>query len=82
MYGIDRFNAIINPPQSAILAVGRIIKTPVGLSDDTIALRPLMNLTLSVDHRSRDGLQGARVLAKIKDRLEKPDFLLEEGESP
>ena len=76
MYGVDRFNAIINPPESAILAVGRIIKTPVGMPDDTIALRPLMNLTLSVDHRSMDGVQGAKFLAKIKERLEKPYFLL------
>ncbi len=76
MYGVDRFNAIINPPQSAILAVGQIIKTPVGMPDDTIALRPMMSLTLSVDHRSIDGVQGARFLAEIKERLEKPYFLL------
>ncbi len=76
MYGVDRFNAIINPPQSAILAVGRVIKTPVGLPDDTIALRPMMSLTLTVDHRSMDGVLGARFLAEIKERLEKPFFLL------
>lgn len=76
MYGVDRFTAIINPPESAILAVGRIIKTPVGMPDDTIALRPLMNLTLSVDHRSLDGIQGSRFLADIKERLENPYFLL------
>jgi pyruvate dehydrogenase E2 component (dihydrolipoamide acetyltransferase) len=76
MYGVDRFNAIINPPESAILAVGRIIKTPLGMPDDTIALRPLMSLTLSVDHRSLDGVQGAKFLANIKERLEKPYFLL------
>jgi len=76
MYGIDRFNAIINPPQSAILAVGRIIKTPVGLPDDTIALRPMMGLTLTVDHRSMDGVQGARFLAELKARLEEPFLLL------
>jgi pyruvate dehydrogenase E2 component (dihydrolipoamide acetyltransferase) len=76
MYGVDRFTAIINPPESAILAVGRIIKTPVGMPDDTIALRPLMNLTLSVDHRSLDGIQGSRFLADVKERLENPYFLL------
>ncbi|MFB0545937.1 MAG: 2-oxo acid dehydrogenase subunit E2 [Anaerolineae bacterium] len=76
MYGIDRFNAIINPPQSAILAVGQIVKKPIGMSDDTIALRPMMSLTLSVDHRSMDGIQGAKFLAEIKERLEKPYFLL------
>jgi pyruvate dehydrogenase E2 component (dihydrolipoamide acetyltransferase) len=76
MYGIDHFQAIINPPQSAILAVGRIIKTPVGMPDDTIALRPMMNLTLTVDHRSMDGVQGARFVTEIKELIEKPYFLL------
>jgi len=56
MYGIDRFNAIINPPESAILAVGRTVKTPVGMPDDSIALRPIMSLTLTIDHRSMDGV--------------------------
>jgi pyruvate dehydrogenase E2 component (dihydrolipoamide acetyltransferase) len=77
MYGIDHFNAIINPPESAILAVGRISKTPVGLPDDSIALRPMMSMTLSIDHRSMDGLQGARVLAKLKEILEQPYLLVE-----
>jgi pyruvate dehydrogenase E2 component (dihydrolipoamide acetyltransferase) len=76
MYGIDRFNAIINPPESAILAVGRIIKTPVGMPDDSIALRPLMNLTLSIDHRVLDGMLAAKFLAKVKARLEQPSLLL------
>ena len=61
---------------SAILAVGRTVKTPVGMPDDSIALRPTMSLTLSVDHRSLDGVQGAKFLAEIKDRIEKPYFLL------
>jgi pyruvate dehydrogenase E2 component (dihydrolipoamide acetyltransferase) len=77
MYGIDHFNAIINPPESAILAVGRIIKTPVGMPDDSIALRPMMSMTLSIDHRSMDGLQGARFLAKLKEMLEQPYLLVE-----
>jgi len=76
MYGVDGFRAIINPPQSAILAVGRIVKTPVGLPDDTIALRPMMSLTLTVDHRCMDGVQGARFLAEIKTLLEQPHLLL------
>jgi pyruvate dehydrogenase E2 component (dihydrolipoamide acetyltransferase) len=76
MYGVDRFNAIINPPQSAILAVGRTIKTPVGMPDDSIALRPMMSLTLTVDHRSMDGVQGAKFLAEVKERIKKPHFLL------
>jgi pyruvate dehydrogenase E2 component (dihydrolipoamide acetyltransferase) len=76
MFGVDRFRAIVNPPQSAILAVGRIIKTPVGLPDDTIALHPIMSLTLTIDHRCMDGIQGAHFLAEIKELLEKPHLLL------
>jgi pyruvate dehydrogenase E2 component (dihydrolipoamide acetyltransferase) len=77
MYGIDRFHAIINPPESAILAVGRIVRSPVGMPDDTIALRPMMSLTLSIDHRSMDGIQGAGFLAKLKEMLEQPYLLVE-----
>jgi pyruvate dehydrogenase E2 component (dihydrolipoamide acetyltransferase) len=76
MYGIDRFNAIVNPPESAILAVGRTIKTPTGMPDDTIALRPLISLTLTIDHRSMDGIQAAKFLAEIKEGIEKPYSLL------
>jgi len=77
MYGIDQFNAIVNPPQGAILAVGRVIKTPVALPDNTVTPRPLMNLTLTVDHRALDGVQGAKFLAEIRERLEKPHLLLD-----
>lgn len=70
MYGIDCFNAIVNPPQSAILAAGRVVETPVALPDDTIALRPMITLSLSVDHRVMDGIQGAEFLSEIKERLE------------
>jgi pyruvate dehydrogenase E2 component (dihydrolipoamide acetyltransferase) len=76
MYGVDQFNAIINPGQSAILAVGRIIKTPVGMPDDSIALRPMMNVTLSIDHRSMDGVQGAQFLALFKNKLTNPYLLI------
>jgi pyruvate dehydrogenase E2 component (dihydrolipoamide acetyltransferase) len=75
MYGVDHFNAIVNPPQSAILAVGRVIKTPVALPDNKVTLRPMMNLTLTVDHRAMDGVQAAKFLAEIKERLEKLDLL-------
>ena len=75
MYGIDQFNAIINPPQSAILAVGQVAKTPVAMSDNTIAVRPLMSLTLTVDHRAMDGVLGAKFLAEVKERLENPDWI-------
>jgi pyruvate dehydrogenase E2 component (dihydrolipoamide acetyltransferase) len=76
MFGVDHFQAIVNPPQAAILAVGRIQKIPVGLPDDGIALRPMMSLSLTVDHRCLDGLQAARLLAEIKELLEGPHLLL------
>ncbi len=76
MYGVDQFNAIINPPQSAILAVGRINKIPVAVEDDTIAVRPIIMFTLTVDHRCIDGVQGARFLDQLKKKIAKPYFLL------
>ncbi len=75
MFGIESFNAIVNPPQSAILAVGTISKTPVALPDDSIALRPMMSLTLSVDHRVMDGVHASKLLAEIAEELEGPSFL-------
>jgi len=75
MYGVDQFNAIINPPQSTILAVGRIIKSPFVLPDDTMTIRPVMSLTLTVDHRAMDGVLGAKFLAEVKERLENPDWI-------
>ena len=58
--------------RDAILAVGRIIPKPVGLKDGSIALRPMMGLTLSVDHRVLDGVTGARFLSDVKGFLEDP----------
>lgn len=77
MFGVDRFQAIINPPESAILAMGRIVKVPVGLPDDTIALRPMMSCTLSIDHRSMDGVQGAKFLGQVRLLVENPYLLVE-----
>jgi pyruvate dehydrogenase E2 component (dihydrolipoamide acetyltransferase) len=79
MYGIDRFNAIVNPPQSSILAVGRIINTPVATVEGAVALRKLMNLTLSVDHRCMDGVQGAQFLSVIRELVENPDIFVNGG---
>ena len=76
MYGVDHFNAILNPPQSAILAVGRIIRTPTAMPDDSIAVRPIMRLTLSVDHRVMDGIEGANLLTHVKSLIEQPTPLL------
>jgi len=77
MFGIECFQAIINPPESAILAVGNIVKLPTGLPDGSIALRPMMKLTLSIDHRVLDGLQGAQVLSRIKEIIEQPYLLVD-----
>ena len=75
MLGVDRFRAIINPPQSAILAVGRIASVPVGRADGSIALQPMMSLTLTADHRCLDGAAAARFLTSIRDLLEAPHRL-------
>jgi pyruvate dehydrogenase E2 component (dihydrolipoamide acetyltransferase) len=75
MFGIEAFTAIINPPESAILAVGKIVDTPVS-TEDGIELRPMMNLTLSADHRVVDGATAARFLAELKTTLENPYLLI------
>lgn len=75
MLGIEAFTAIINPPEAAILAVGRIVDTPVGVEGEVV-LRPVMNLTLSVDHRIVDGAAGARFLTDLKAMLENPYLLI------
>jgi pyruvate dehydrogenase E2 component (dihydrolipoamide acetyltransferase) len=75
MYGVDSFTAIINPPQGAILAVGRTVDKPVG-RDGQIVLRPMANLTLSSDHRIVDGVAAARFMADLREALENPELLL------
>jgi pyruvate dehydrogenase E2 component (dihydrolipoamide acetyltransferase) len=75
MFGIESFTAIINPPESAILAVGKIVDTPVQV-EGQIELRPTMQLTLSADHRMVDGVAGARFLADLKAILENPYLLI------
>lgn len=79
MLGIDHFTAIINPPQSAILAVGRTVKQPVVVetaAGDELVIRPRMQMTLSVDHRTVDGAVAARFLQDVVAGLEEPDRLL------
>jgi len=71
-FGIDEFTAIINPPGSAILAVGAIIKRPVVGPDDAIMAARTMALTLGCDHRTIDGAVGARFLADLASMLEDP----------
>ncbi|MHB1162747.1 MAG: dihydrolipoamide acetyltransferase family protein, partial [Chloroflexota bacterium] len=71
MFGIDQFQAIVNPPQAAILAVGRI-KDRVVPVDGQVGVKPTMFMTLSVDHRVMDGAEGAKFLARIVELLEQP----------
>jgi pyruvate dehydrogenase E2 component (dihydrolipoamide acetyltransferase) len=74
MYGVDAFTAIINPPESAILAVGRTLDTPVG-RDGQIVLRPMATFTLSSDHRIVDGVTAARFVADLREAIEHPEGL-------
>ena len=75
MYDVDAFNAIILPPQAAILAVGRIADRVVAV-DGKPAVRPMMTLTLSGDHRVIDGAQGAMFLNDLAEAIRKPAELL------
>ncbi|HHZ12659.1 MAG TPA: 2-oxo acid dehydrogenase subunit E2 [Clostridiales bacterium] len=71
-YGIEEFTAIINPPGSAILAIGKMGKEPTIVDGDKIEIRTLMTLTLSCDHRVIDGAVGAAFLKDLKDIMENP----------
>jgi len=75
MFSIESFTAIINPPEIAILTVGKIEDTPAGV-DGKIKLRPMMNITLSADHRVVDGAAAAQFLAELKATLENPYLLI------
>ena len=76
MYGIREFSAIINPPQSTILAVGAGQRRPVETPDGGIAFATMMTVTLSCDHRVVDGALGAELLAAFKAALEHPVLML------
>lgn len=80
MFDLDDFVAIINPPESAILAVGKIAKTPVVVTndegEDEISIRSMCNLCLSYDHRIIDGAEGAKFLQKVKNYLQNPILLI------
>ena len=71
MYGTEEFSAIINPPQSAILAVGATRDEPV-VEDGTLAVGTLMRVTLSVDHRPIDGSTAAEWMRAFVDVIENP----------
>ena len=75
MFGIDNFDAIINPPHAAILAVGAGVPKPV-VKAGQVVVANVMSVTLSVDHRVIDGALGAQLLQAIKDNLENPMAML------
>ena len=76
MFGIDNFDAVINPPHGAILAVGAGVKKPIVGKDGELSVATVMSVTLSVDHRVIDGALGAQLLTAIKDNLENPVAML------
>lgn len=75
MFGIPSFSAVVNPPEPGILAVGASVKRAV-VRDDAVRIRPIMAVTLSVDHRATSGAEGARLLESIRRLLEQPLLLL------
>jgi pyruvate dehydrogenase E2 component (dihydrolipoamide acetyltransferase) len=75
MFGVEQFVAVLNPPQAAILAVGATVDTPV-VRDGEVVVRPIMTLTLTVDHRAVDGADGADFLRTLKQFLEDPALAL------
>jgi pyruvate dehydrogenase E2 component (dihydrolipoamide acetyltransferase) len=75
MFGIEQFVAVINPPQAAILAVGATVDTPVA-RDGEVVIRPMLTMTLTVDHRAVDGAEGADFLRTVKQFVEEPALAL------
>ena len=74
MFGVDEFIAIINPPESAILAISKIEDKPVVTGGGEIHVRPIVNFTVSSDHRVIDGALAAQFLQRVKQILESPSF--------
>ena len=75
MYGVERFVAVLNPPQAAILAVGATEEKAV-VVDGEVVVRPRMEITLTCDHRAVDGATGAQFLGDVKAFLEEPGLAL------
>jgi pyruvate dehydrogenase E2 component (dihydrolipoamide acetyltransferase) len=76
MFGIENFDAVINPPHGSILAVGAGIQKPVVGADGAIKVATVMSMTLSVDHRVIDGALGAEFLREVVTALENPITML------
>src|SRR3546814_2685180 len=73
-FGVEQFDAIINPPQGAILAVGAARPEPVD-DDGAIRIVPVFHLSLSCDHRAIDGADGGRFMAALANLIEQPELL-------
>lgn len=76
MYEIDRFTAIINPPQTAILAVGKMSRHLIPADNDILAIQKIISFNLSADHRVMDGVQAAKFLSDLKSIILEPNVLL------
>jgi pyruvate dehydrogenase E2 component (dihydrolipoamide acetyltransferase) len=76
MYQVDRFCAIITPPQAAILAVGRIADRVVAVEGEPV-VRPIISMTISCDHRVADGARAAMFLSDLAEALRKPSKFLD-----
>ena len=76
MFGIDNFDAIVNPPHAGILAVGAGVKKPIVDANGELAVATVMSVTMSVDHRVIDGADGAKLINAIVDNLENPIAML------
>jgi pyruvate dehydrogenase E2 component (dihydrolipoamide acetyltransferase) len=75
MFGIDEFTAVINPPQSAVLAVGRVAERAAAVQGQAV-VRPILTLTLSIDHRVVDGAAAAQFMSDLRAAFEDPSVLL------
>ena len=76
MKGVENFDAVINPPQGSILAVGAGMMKPIVDGNGDVVVATMMSMTLSVDHRAIDGALGAEFLARISFYLENPLAML------
>lgn len=77
MFGVESFQAIINPPSACTLSVGAVYRGPIVTKESALAVADLMKISLSADHRLIDGVLAAQVLAEIRRLLETPQELLE-----
>ena len=80
MYPVDQMTPIINQPESAIMGVGRVIKKPVVIDDDKIAIRPMIFFSVTADHRLIDGAVLAEFMKTINDCMENPEIFLSKEE--